>query len=271
MKRAADRPLWAAPDMSELKVSQQPGSPGATAGTTSGTAAVHDVYTRPADAFPCPDGPPRHRLYEGCRAITEFTIRQLFDFKSFGVENVPAKGGVMLASNHQSYLDPVLVGVRVLRPQTFLAKSELFGIPGFKWLIESLGAIPIQQGKSDRGALVQTVECLQSGHCLNMYPEGARANDGNMMPLEKGIGLLVRRAKVPVVPVAIVGSFDAWPRGSAIFRPGNIRIAYGRALWLHHLHSADLLTVLNAHMRSLWFALQSGDDAIERYLVSQHT
>src|SRR2546430_1089738 len=81
-------------------------------------------------------------------------------------------------------------------------------------LIRSLSAFQVEQGASDVGAVKETISRLQEGHVLNIYPGGSRTDDGKMLPLEKGAGLVIRRAKVPVVPAVIVGSYKAWPKHS---------------------------------------------------------
>src|SRR5438132_394261 len=86
-------------------------------------------------------------LWKFCRAVCYVGCTLLFDFKSYGVKNVPKTGGALMVSNHQSYLDPVLLGVNVPRPMSYLAKSELFVNRFFGWLIRSLHAFPVRQGK----------------------------------------------------------------------------------------------------------------------------
>src|SRR5438876_4866321 len=103
-----------------------------------------------------------------CRTITS----RMFDLKVYGLEHVPKTGGVLIISNHQSYLDPVLLGVQIPRPMSYLAKSELFAIPGFGWLIRQLNAFPVRQGEGDVAAVRETIRRLQEGHMLNIIPEG---------------------------------------------------------------------------------------------------
>jgi 1-acyl-sn-glycerol-3-phosphate acyltransferase len=181
----------------------------------------------------------------------------LFDLEVYGVDNVPATGGAILAANHQSYLDPPAVAGPLTRPVSFMAKSELFENPYFGWLIRNLHAFPIRQGRGDKGALTETVMRLQEGALLNMYPEGSRSEDGEMAPLEKGIALVVRKARVPVVPVAIDGSFDAWPKGRKLFRPGKIRVLYGPPIELHELPGDELVKRLERVLRGMFEDLRA--------------
>src|SRR5207244_1793322 len=146
------------------------------------------------------------------------------DIRIYGTRHVPKTGGVLLVSNHQSYLDPVLLAVGLERPLSYMAKSELFRNRAFAWLIRSLNAFPVEQGAGDVGAVKETIHRLQEGHALNIYPEGTRSDDGEMLPIEKGVGLVIRRAKVPVVPVVIDGAYRAWGKSMKFPRATPVRV-----------------------------------------------
>jgi 1-acyl-sn-glycerol-3-phosphate acyltransferase len=177
-----------------------------------------------------------------CRPFCVF----LFDLKVYGRHHVPNTGGVLIVSNHQSYLDPVLVGVYLRRPMSFLAKSELFsGNRFFAWLIRRLRAFPVKQGAGDVGAVREMVRRLKEGHVLNLYPEGSRTETGEIAPIEAGAALVIRRAGVPVVPVAIDGSFDAWPKGRKRFRPYPIRVLYGPPMQIEGMKAAEITEVID--------------------------
>src|SRR3982751_3264621 len=151
---------------------------------------------------------PRESIpFKTAQAICRVFTSVYFDLKVWGIEHVPLTGGVLLVSNHQSFLDPVLLGVRLPRSLSYMAKSELFHVnPAFAWLIRSLGAFPVRQTGSAAGAIKEAVERLQTGHALNIYPEGGRTEDGEIARIEKGVALVIRKAKVPVVPAAIDGA-----------------------------------------------------------------
>jgi 1-acyl-sn-glycerol-3-phosphate acyltransferase len=192
-----------------------------------------------------------------CRILTSL----LFDLKVYNVQRVPQSGGVLLAANHQSYLDPVLVAVRLRRPVSYLAKRELFENPFFGWLIRSLHAFPIQQNHGDLAAVRETLRRLAEGHVLNVYPEGTRTEDGRIGPLQKGIALILRKADVPVVPVAIDGSFKAWPYTRKMFRPGRVRVMYGRPMYFKNMKSDEILRDLHRALCDLWEELRKKDSA----------
>jgi 1-acyl-sn-glycerol-3-phosphate acyltransferase len=209
----------------------------------------------PSTASPIIERP----LYRGGRVIVRIVTSVLFDLKVRGVENVPKTGGVLIVSNHQSYLDPACIAVRVPRPFSFLAKSELFEVPGLAWLIRELGAIPIRQGAGDIGALRETIQKLRDGHALIVFPEGTRTLDGELQPLEPGIALIARKCGVPVVPVAIEGSFDAWPSGQPLPQSHPIRVLFGQPMInVQNMKPADLLLEIGRTLHDLIAQLRAG-------------
>jgi 1-acyl-sn-glycerol-3-phosphate acyltransferase len=182
----------------------------------------------------------------------------MFDLKVYGAHRVPAEGGVLIISNHQSYLDPVLLGVRLQRPLSYLAKSELFQNWAFTWLIRSLGAFPVKQGAGDVGAMKETIARLQEGKALNIFPEGSRTDTGELLPIEKGVGLVIRKAKVPVVPAVIHGSYGAWPKGHKFFRPFPIRILYGHPMDLSSMDREQIIQTIGRAFETMFAELREG-------------
>ncbi|HEX4792236.1 MAG TPA: lysophospholipid acyltransferase family protein [Humisphaera sp.] len=177
----------------------------------------------------------------------------LFDFKVYGRENIPARGGVLIVSNHQSYLDPILMALRLDRPLNYIAKSELFENRYFgRFLRHVLNAFPVRQGAGDIGAIRETIRRLQEGHLLNMYPEGARTWDGKIAPLQKGAAMVIRRAKVPVIPAVIVGAYEAWPIFRPIFRPWPVRIRFGPPMDLTNLDDEQIIAAIDQTLRSMF-------------------
>jgi 1-acyl-sn-glycerol-3-phosphate acyltransferase len=182
-----------------------------------------------------------------------------FDLKVYGIRNVPRTGGVLLVSNHQSLLDPPLLGVRLFRPMSYMAKSELFRNKAFAWLIRSLGAFPVKQGAGDVGAIKETVNRLQQGRMLNIFPEGARTLTGEVGPMQPGVALVVRRAGVPIVPVAIDGSYQAWPKGRRLFHTHPIRLVYGPPLDVKGMKGEQIVALIDRSIRTLFDRLRSGE------------
>ena len=156
----------------------------------------------------------------------------LYRYRAFGVRNIPDTGPVLLVSNHQSYLDPALVGLGCHRRQfAALARSTLFeNHPVFTWIIRMLNAIPVTQGESDVGAMRKCIAELNKGQALLIFPEGARTLSGEVEPFETGTMLVIKRAKPLIIPVAIEGAYDVWKRGGYPKLRGRIGVVYGKPI-----------------------------------------
>lgn len=151
-------------------------------------------------------------IYVFCRTIARWTIRVLFGGRVFHSERVPTEGPVLIVSNHQSFIDPPFVGCFITHRQiAFIARAGLFKFKPFGWLISSINSIPIREdGAGDTAAIKTAISVLGSGFPLVIFPEGSRTPDGALHEFKRGAALLVKRAKCPVVPVAVEGCFDAW-------------------------------------------------------------
>ena len=147
-----------------------------------------------------------------------------------GASLVPRTGGVILASNHQSFLDVLILGGACPRPVRYMARRSLWENPVLGWLITDWKAIPVSRDRPGKDELRSILETVRGGEVLALFPEGTRTVDGSIGELRGGIGFLARKAGVPVVPVLIRGAFEAWPRGRRLPRRGRVRIAFGRAV-----------------------------------------
>ena len=190
-------------------------------------------------------------LWKLAQALVRILTTLLFDLKVYGRRNVPPAGGVLLVTNHESYLDPALIGAQLWRPISYLAKSELFENRFFGWLIRNLYAFPVRQGAGDVGAVRETIRRLQEGHLLNIFPEGSRSETGEMLPIEPGVALVIRRAGVPVVPVAIDGSFEAWSKHRKVPRAHPIRVVYGPPMDLADRKPAEIVRIIDTTLRRM--------------------
>lgn len=164
-------------------------------------------------------------------------IRILFAAKVVGRSNMPAKGGVILASNHLSFFDSVIITLLSRRPVSFLAKEEYFTGSGFrgrlsKAFFESIDAIPVNRRSASaaQDALDAGLERLVDGEAFAMYPEGTRSLDGRLYRGKTGVAWLALTAKVPVVPVALTGTDKIQPVGTKGVRFARLRIEYGKPL-----------------------------------------
>jgi len=171
----------------------------------------------------------RRLLWVLVRSVARILFLLAFRARVFGQHNVPRSGGALIVSNHESYLDPVLLGFALERPVSYMARQSLFRNRAFGWLISSLNAFPLSPGAVNTEAIREAVRRLQRGGCLLVFPEGTRTRDGRIGPLRPGVLAIVDRARVPIVPAVIEGTFEAWPRGRWP-RPGSISVAYGRPI-----------------------------------------
>lgn len=191
------------------------------------------------------------------QATARILTSLLFDLKVYGTRHIPKSGGVLIVSNHQSNLDPVLIGVRLYRPLSYIAKSELFQNRLAAWLLRELNAFPVRQGKGDVGAVKETIRRLREGHMLNIYPEGQRTPDGLIQTMQKGAALIIKRSGVPVIPAAIVGAFEAWPIHRPFLRPWPIRVKFGPAMNLNGDHTDEAITAsIEFELRGMYARMQ---------------
>jgi 1-acyl-sn-glycerol-3-phosphate acyltransferase len=158
--------------------------------------------------------------------------------KVIGASNVPRKGGLLVVANHASYLDPPIVAVSLPRRCWFMARSTLFKNTFFGGLIAGLGAFPVERaidrgdsGGGDIKAIRTVLAQLERGHPVLLFPEGSRSDSGAMEPFQRGVAVLLKRSKCPVLPVAISGVYDAWPRGQRprLF-PKRVTVRFGEAI-----------------------------------------
>lgn len=186
------------------------------------------------------------------QTLAAILVRVLFDLKVRGKHNLPKTGGVLVVSNHQSYIDPVLLAVLMRRPFAYLAEAYLFKIKPFAWLITRLNAFPVKRGAGDVGAMKQTIKLLQDGWVLNLYPEGHRTADGKMLPVQAGVALVVRRAKVPVVPAIIYGAYEAWPRHQKVPSFGRVRVIYRPPIDMNGWSSEQIVQTLTTTFNEMF-------------------
>jgi len=140
-------------------------------------------------------------------------------------------GPVILAMNHQSYLDPPLAGIACNRAIYFLARRTLMDLPLFRWLLPKLNVIPVNQEGIDRSALKALIRVLKSGNAALVFPEGARTLDGNLQPAQPGVGLVIAKTLAPVVPMRIFGAHQALPRGGGGLHFVPITIVVGEPIF----------------------------------------
>jgi 1-acyl-sn-glycerol-3-phosphate acyltransferase len=168
-------------------------------------------------------------LYEVTYWLSMALMTLGFSLRSEGRQRVPRTGPALIVANHQSFLDPVLVGLCSRRHLCFLARKTLFRFPPFAWFIRTLGAVPIDQEGVGKEGIRVILEQLRAGQAVVVFPEGTRTPDGALHALRPGIHLLIKRTQAPIVPVGIAGAFQAMPSGQPLPTPAPLFLPAGRA------------------------------------------
>ena len=158
----------------------------------------------------------------------------LFRFRVVHRERMIQSGPVILAMNHQSYLDPPLAGSTCNRPIYFLARRTLLDVPLLGPVLPKLNVIPVNQEGVDRSAIKTVIRVLLAGNGVLVFPEGSRTVDGNLQAAEPGLGLIIAKTLAPVVPMRIFGAHEALPRGGGKLRFARITIVVGQPIHFTH-------------------------------------
>ena len=156
-----------------------------------------------------------------------FLWRVLFKIRYRGIDHIPQTGGLIIASNHQTYIDPFWLGIPIKRPLRFLAWDAAFNWPLVGKLLGLFGAWPLQVEGSDPAAIRRTLQWLRDGGAVVIFPEGGRTQaDGELDRFKRGAVSLALEAGVPILPVTIRGGNRVWPRGQHIPRLAEVEIIY---------------------------------------------
>lgn len=159
-------------------------------------------------------------------------FRLIFTLEHFGEENVPETGAVIVAGNHPSYLDPLLITIPIDRRIFFMAWDKLFSIPVLGTLMRQAGAFPVRLGTKDPNAYQKALDVLSDGKALGIFPEAGRTAEGPMNPLKTGTARLAIESGAPIVPVTITGAYDAWPSSRLVPWPRKITVKYHKPIAL---------------------------------------
>lgn len=167
-------------------------------------------------------------VYWLCRAVLQPFFHLWFRVQRIGREHIPETGGFILAANHRSFIDPFVIGIMMRRPIYFVAKRELFERRFFGWLLNNLGAFPINRGAADVDAMATARMLLERGEGVLIFPEGTRVRPGPIGFAHRGVGRLALETGVPVIPLSILGTEDV--RRGPWLRPRKVRVRAGRPL-----------------------------------------
>ncbi len=171
---------------------------------------------------------PSQPMYNVARRSLKLGLLLWNRFTSRGSENIPATGGCIVCANHASFLDPPIVGAGVRhRHVRFMARDTLSHNSFLGWWFPRIGIISLDRSRGDISALRSAIQTLKSGAVVGLFPEGTRSPDGTLQEPKGGIGFLIAKAGVPVVPAYISGSFRAYPKGARFIRPHKVSIVFG--------------------------------------------
>lgn len=150
--------------------------------------------------------------YQVAKALSTVVLRTVFRLRVYGKEHVPSSGGCIIAMNHQSFLDPPLVGISAPREIFYLARKTLLEWPVLGPLFPKLNVIPVDQDRADMSALKTVIKRVKAGECTVIFPEGTRTHDGNLGAAQPGLGLILAKTRCTVIPARIFGADEAFPR-----------------------------------------------------------
>ena len=172
-----------------------------------------------------------HRfVYDALRIMARLFAVWFYGLRIVGRENWPPSGGGIVCSNHQSYVDPPLIGLTCPRRMNYLARDSLFRVPVLAQVIHFLDAIPIDREGGGIAGLKETLRRLKAGELVLIFPEGTRTRDGEVGPLKPGFIAVARRSRVPLIPVAIDGAYQAWPRTAPWPRLSRLVVVIGEPI-----------------------------------------
>jgi len=189
--------------------------------------------------------------YRACRRGSQVVGALLWKLRVLNRHHEPARGSAIYICNHQSFLDPVLMGLALRRPMHYMARDSLFRSRLLAPLMKSLNAFPVRRGTADLRAMKEAMRRLKGGAQLVVFAEGTRTHDGRIGPFLPGVALLAQRAAEWTVPVVIDGAFEAWPRSAALFRPGAIVVQYGRPVSRAEARGQDAQALLDRVRREM--------------------
>jgi 1-acyl-sn-glycerol-3-phosphate acyltransferase len=174
-----------------------------------------------------------------------------FRWRVYNPERVPLRGPVILAANHESFIDPPLVGAGLPRDINYLARESLFRFPGIGALLRSWNSVPVDRDGGGAAGLRKILDRLLAGGAIILFPEGTRSRDGKLQPARSGIGLTVIKSSAAVIPVRVFGTYQAYGRHLRLPRPGRVAVKYGEPRRFENLR-AEAKTCSKARQKEIY-------------------
>ena len=184
------------------------------------------------------------------RPISWFICKVLFNIKTEGIEKLPADNKIIIAANHASYLDPIAFGVAIPKRIRWVVRKDAYNVWWLKWLFFMIGMIP------ENGAVGSSLSCLESGDTIGVFPEGTRSWDGKLQAGKRGVAVLALKTGAFVVPCAIRGSFEAYPRTALLPRPHTVKVKIGFPLKFEKAEMPDE-AMINSVLDKIMSAIRS--------------
>ena len=189
----------------------------------------------PSEPAPLPPPKARNVLWRTFQFIVQNVFCFWLGYRVRGQERLDEAGGGLVLVNHQSFLDPLLIGLPLHRPISFVARDTLFKIPVIGWILRNTYVMPISRESASSASLRETIRRMQHGYLVGLFPEGTRTETGEVGEFKPGFVALIRRAKLPVYPVGIAGAFQAMGKGSWFLKPARVRIVVGEPISIEEL------------------------------------
>lgn len=168
--------------------------------------------------------------YQLIRVVLYIFFKAFNRLEVVGSENIPRSGGVIVAANHVSYLDPPVLGVALRRRPTYIAKEGLFRIPFIGTIIVRGCCFPVKRDKPQPSVIKEAISKLRKGGVLVLFPEGSRSTDSNFLDAKRGVAMIAAMSVVPVVPTLIEGTDKALRIGTKLIKPAKIKVVFGNPL-----------------------------------------
>jgi len=170
-------------------------------------------------------------FYKFSRFICYLAAKMFFHLEIQGEDNFKKVKGAVYAVNHASYLDPVLAGVSTLRPVYYLARKTLFRTRFSNWLLRNVNAVPFNRDAADSSTLRKVIQLLKEDKIVLVFPEGTRSLDGRLQKAHAGVGFIVLKSGVPVVPAYVHGSYKIFPKNRKFFKIAKARVTIGEPIY----------------------------------------